>query len=371
MKKLGFGLMRLPLVKPGDAKNIDQEAVNKMADHFISQGFTYFDTAYPYHGGMSEGVFKKAVVDRHPRDQFTIADKMPVWLVKESADYQKLFDEQISRCGVEYFDYYMLHALDKDRYPETTRLGGFEFIQKLKAGGKAKHIGFSFHDKADVLDTILTEHPEVDFVQLQINYIDWEDANVQSRKCHETALKHGVPVVVMEPVKGGCLASPPAEADKLFKAHNAQATAASWAVRFAASLENTLVVLSGMSDFGQLADNASFMRDFRPLDNDEQAIIKKAAEIIRSKIAVPCTGCGYCVEDCPQKIPIPRYFSLYNNQKLYGLIPSIVGSYAMASNGAGKAKDCVACKQCEGHCPQHIAIVDNLKEVAKVFDKTA
>ena len=369
MKKLGFGLMRLPLTKMGDHKSIDQEAVNKMADHFIGQGFTYFDTAYPYHGGMSEVAFKKAVVDRYPRDKFTIADKMPLWFVKESADYQKLFDEQISRCGVDYFDYYMLHALDKGRYPETVKLGGFEFIKKLKAEGKAKRVGFSFHDKADVLDKILSEHPEVDFVQLQINYIDWDDKNIQSRKCHETALKHNTPVVVMEPVKGGCLASLPPEADKLFKAHNAAASAASWAIRFTASLENTIVVLSGMSSIEQLADNAAFMRDFKPLNADEQAVIKKAAEIINSKIAIPCTGCMYCVEGCPQKIPIPQYFSLYNNQKVYGLIPSIIGSYAFMSDGVGKAKDCIACAQCEGHCPQHIAIVDNLKEVAKVFEQ--
>ncbi|GHU12724.1 Fe-S oxidoreductase [Spirochaetia bacterium] len=369
MKKLGFGLMRLPVTCPGNQKSIDQETLNKMADRFIEQGFTYFDTAYPYHEGMSEGAFRKAVADRYPREQFTIADKMPVWLVKGSADYQRIFAEQLSRCGVGYFDYYMLHALDAERYPETVKFGGFEFIKKLKADGKAKHIGFSFHDKADVLDKILSEHPEVDFVQLQINYIDWDDKGIQSRKCHETALKHGTPVVVMEPVKGGCLASLPEEADKLFKAHNANAGSASWAIRFAASLDKTIVVLSGMSSFEQLADNAAFMRDFKPLNDEERVIIKKAAEIISANIAIPCTGCMYCVEGCPQKIPIPRYFSLYNNQKQYGLIPSIIGSYAFASDGVGKAKDCIACKQCEEHCPQHIAIADNLKEVAKVFER--
>jgi predicted aldo/keto reductase-like oxidoreductase len=360
--------MRLPLTVPGDAKTIDQETVNKMADHFIAQGFTYFDTAYPYHGGMSEVSFRKAVAERHQRDTFTIADKMPVWIVKENADYQKIFNEQLARCGVDYFDYYMLHALDTERYPQTEKLGGFEFIKELKASGKAKKIGISFHDKADVLDKILAEHPELDFVQLQINYIDWDDSGIQSRLCYETAVKHHTPVVVMEPVKGGSLASLPEDAKNIFNAHNA-ASAASWAVRFAASLENAFVVLSGMSSMEQLADNASFMRDFRPLTGDEQGAIKKAAEIIKNRIAVPCTGCAYCVEGCPQKIPSPQYFASYNDQYVYGLLPNIVNHYGFVSDGAGKAKDCIACKQCEEHCPQHIAIVDNLKEVARVFER--
>jgi predicted aldo/keto reductase-like oxidoreductase len=369
MKKLGFGLMRLPLTNPNDAGSIDRELSGRMVDRFLEQGFTFFDTAYPYHMGRSEEVFKKLVVQRCPRESFTIADKMPAWLVKETADYQKIFDEQLKRCGVEYFDYYMLHGMDSGRYVTTQNLGGFDFLKKLKAEGKARRIGFSFHDKADVLDRILGEQPEMDFVLLQINYIDWDNDAVQSGACYRTAVKYGKPVIVMEPVKGGCLASLPVEADKLLKAYNPAASAASWALRFAASLENVMVVLSGMSTLEQMNDNIAFMRELAPLNKEEEAVIKKAAGIISGNIAIPCTGCAYCVEGCPQKIPIPRYFTLYNNQNRYGPLPSLIISYGFASSGAGKASACITCKQCEEHCPQHIAIADWLKETAKVFEK--
>jgi predicted aldo/keto reductase-like oxidoreductase len=320
--------------------------------------------------GQSEEVFKKAVVERNLRETFTIADKMPLWKVKQTADYKETFDEQLKRCGVEYFDYYMLHGMDAGRYVNTQNLGGFDFLKKLKAEGKARQTGFSFHDKADVLDKILGEHPEMDFVQLQINYIDWDNAAIQSGKCYQTAVKYGKAVIIMEPVKGGCLASLPDEADKLLKAYNPAASAASWAIRFAASLENVMVVLSGMSTLEQMVDNIAFMREFNPLNKDEEAIIKKATGIINSTIAIPCTGCAYCIEGCPQKIPIPRYFTLYNNQNLYGLLPTLINGYAFASSNGGKASACIDCKQCEEHCPQHIAIADWLKETAKVFEKT-
>jgi len=369
MKKLGFGLMRLPLTNANDPGSINLELTAKMADRFLEQGFTYFDTAYPYHSGQSEEAFKKLVVQRYPRETFTIADKMPLWFVKEAADYQRIFDEQLKRCGVEYFDYYMLHGMDADRYVNTQNLGGFDFLRNLKTGGKARQTGFSFHDKADVLDKILGEHPEVDFVQLQINYIDWDNPAIQSGECYQTAVKHGKTVIVMEPVKGGCLASLPDEADKLLKAYNPAASAASWALRFAASLENVMVILSGMSTLEQMNDNIACMREIIPLNKEEEAIIKKAAGIIDNNIAIPCTGCAYCIEGCPQKIPIPRYFTLYNNQNRYGLLPTLLISYTFASNGVGKASACIACKKCEEHCPQHIAIADSLKEIAKIFEK--
>lgn len=369
MKKLGFGLMRLPLTNGEDYKSVNQELTKKMVDGFLEQGFTYFDTAYVYHGGISEGIFKKAVLDRHPRDTFTIADKMPTWLVKEQGDYQKFFDEQLVRCGVEYFDYYLLHNLSVKSYADTVKHGGFEFVKKLKAQGKVRNIGFSFHDKAPVLDTILTEHPEMEFVQLQINYLDWDSEGIQSRKCYETAVKHGKPVIVMEPVKGGCLANIPVEASNLLKSHNPAMSAASWAIRFTASLEKVLVVLSGMSTLEQVLDNVSYMREFKPLEKVEQGFIKQVTEIINRKIAVPCTACAYCVEGCPQKIPIAQYFALYNNRKQFGPIPSILNSYALIAGNGGKASDCIACQQCEEHCPQHIAITEQLKEVAKVFEK--
>jgi predicted aldo/keto reductase-like oxidoreductase len=370
MKKLGFGLMRLPLTDALDRASVDPEETARMADYFLEQGGTYFDTAYVYHLGNSEAVFRKAVAERYARDAFTIADKMPVWLVKESADYQRYFDEQLERCGVASFDYYLLHNLGVSSYADTLKYGGFEFIKKLKAAGKARHIGFSFHDKAELLDKILSEQTGMDFVQLQINYIDWDNEGIQSRKCHEVALKHGKPVIVMEPVKGGSLASIPEDAERLFKGYNGAASVASWAIRFAASLENVAFVLSGMSTPEQLADNTSFMRDFKPLNDDERALVKQAAALINKNIAIPCTACAYCVEGCPQNIAIPQYFSLYNNQKQFGLTPSQTNYYTnLASDGHGKASACIACKQCEDHCPQHIDIVEQLKEVAAVFEK--
>jgi predicted aldo/keto reductase-like oxidoreductase len=369
MYKLGFGLMRLPLTNTDDYASIDQEAANKMIDYFLEQGGVYFDTAYVYHAENSETAFKKALVERHRRESFTIADKMPTWLIKENGDYQKYFDEQLERCGIEYFDYYLLHNLKVNIYEKMLKYGGFEFLRKLKKVGKARHIGFSFHDNAGLLDKILTEQSDVDFVQLQINYLDWENVSIQSRQCYEVAVKHKKPLVVMEPVKGGVLASIPPEAESLFKAYNEKASAASWAIRFAASLENVMIVLSGMSTFEQIVDNTAYMRNFEPLNNAERAIIKQAAEIINSKTAIPCTACAYCVEGCPQKIPIPQYFSLYNDQKRFGLTMLQTGYYVNLTAEHGKASDCIGCKQCEEHCPQHIAIVDALKEAAKVFEQ--
>jgi predicted aldo/keto reductase-like oxidoreductase len=369
MKKLGFGLMRLPLGEPSNYGSVNQALSAKMIDYFLEQGFTYFDTAYVYHLGLSEATTKKALVEHHPRDSFTLADKLPTWLITQHEDCGKYFNEQLERCGVEYFDYYLLHNLGVKSYADAVRYNGFEFMQKVKVEGKARHIGFSFHDKAELLDRILTEHPEMEFVQLQINYIDWDNESIQSRKCYEVAVKHRKPVIVMEPVKGGSLANIPEEAEKLLKAYNPSMSAASWAIRFAASLENAMVVLSGMSTLEQMTDNIGYMREFKPLEDAEQAVIKKATGIINSKIAISCTACVYCVEGCPQRIPIPQYFALYNDQKLFGLTPSQMTYYNNLAGEFGKASDCIVCKKCEEHCPQHIAISEQLKEVAKVFEK--
>jgi predicted aldo/keto reductase-like oxidoreductase len=369
VKKLGFGLMRLPLTD-GDYKNVNQELAAKMVDYFLEQGFTYFDTAYVYHMGNSEATVKKALSSRHERETFIIADKMPAWLVREPEDYQRLFDEQLERCGVDYFDYYLLQNLCVKSYTAALKHGGFEFLKKIKAEGNARSVGFSFHDKAAILDRILNEQPEVDFVQLQINYIDWDSEAIQSCLCYETALRHNVSVIVTEPVKGGCLAALPEEADKLLKAFNPAASASSWAIRFAASLPNVLVVLSGMSSLEQMRDNTRYMSSFKPINASEEKIIRKVTEIINRNIAIPCTACAYCVDGCPQKIAIPQYFSLYASQKQFGLTPSQMAYYASLSGEFGKASACIACKQCEEYCPQHIAISDQLKEVAKIFEKT-
>lgn len=366
-KKLGFGCMRLPVVD-GDMERIDDELFCKMIDSFMEQGFTYFDTAYPYHNQKSEAAVKRCLVERYPREKFYLADKMPMWLAKESSDYEKLFAEQLERCGVEYFDFYLLHALYGERYEEAQKLGAFEFAQKMKAEGKIKYAGFSFHDKADVLDKILCEHPEVDFVQLQINYYDWESENVQSRKCYEVAVKHGIPVIVMEPVKGGTLANLAPEAAAVLKGLNPEASYASFAVRYAASLEQVFMVLSGMSDFAQLADNTSYMREFTPLSEEEQTGISRVVEELSKLPTIACTKCRYCVDGCPQKINIPGLFQAYNNVVQFGDNAISRRNYEQAVKDHGLASACVECGLCEEQCPQHLEIRDLLKDVKELFE---
>lgn len=368
MKNLGFGMMRLPLMEQDNQESINLEVVKKMVDYFMEKGFTYFDTAYPYHIEKSEAAVKKAIVERYPRESFILADKMPTWKVTKNEDYQRIFDEQLERCGVSYFDYYMLHDIGASAYADTLKYGGFEFMEKLKAEGKAKHIGLSYHDDAELLERILLEHPEMEFVQLQINYIDWDSESIQSRKCYEAAIRHKMPIIVMEPVKGGSLANIPAEADKLFKDHHHDLSTTSWAIRFAASLKNVFMVLSGMSNFEQLADNVSYMQKFMPIDDEEREIIRKAKDIIDSIIAIPCTSCQYCVDGCPKNIPIPKYFSLYNNQNQFGLGPASQDYYGNLAYSFGKASDCIDCKQCEQICPQHIGVAEQMKEVSRVFE---
>ncbi|MBR2402234.1 MAG: aldo/keto reductase [Lachnospiraceae bacterium] len=366
-KKLGFGCMRLPVID-GDMERIDDELFCKMVDTFMEQGFTYFDTAYPYHNQKSEGAVKRCLVDRYDRDKFYLADKMPMWSAKEYADYERIFAEQLERCGVEYFDFYLLHALYGERYEEGVKLGAFEFVQKMKAEGKIKHVGFSFHDTAEVLDKILTEHPEMEFVQLQINYYDWESENVQSRKCYEVAVKHGVPVIVMEPVKGGTLASLAPQAAAVLDEINPKASYASFAVRYAASLEHVFMVLSGMSDYEQLVDNTSYMKDFAPLTEEEQAGITRVVEELTKLPTIPCTKCRYCVDGCPQKINIPALFQAHNNVIQFGDNAISRRSYESAVKEHGLASSCVECGLCEEQCPQHLEIRSLLKDVAKMFE---
>jgi predicted aldo/keto reductase-like oxidoreductase len=369
MKKLGFGLMRLPLKNANDQSDIDIEQFKQMADLFISRGFTYFDTAYPYHNGQSEIAFREAVAKRFPRTAYTITDKMPCWEVNESKDLERIFNEQLKKCGVDYFDYYWLHSMNRSYYENMQRNKGFEFIAQKKDEGKILHIGFSFHDDVSLLEQILTEHPEVEFVQLQINYMDWNDPSIQSRKCYETCVRHGKKVIVMEPVKGGMLARVPENVKQLFSEHNPQASIASWAIRYAASLPNVMVVLSGMSDMAQMEDNSSYMKEFKSLDDSEKNLISKARKTIHDSIAIPCTACHYCTDGCPQHICIPEYFALYNDVKQYGGNTfNLHFYYGLKTATNGKASSCIQCGQCQEHCPQHLPIIENLKLVAKMFE---
>ena len=370
MKKLGCGLMRLPQKESANGNQIDIDTVCKMVDTFLERGFTYFDTAYMYHEFKSEFALRDALVRRHPRDSFTVADKMPTMFLKEQADLERIFNEQLDKCGVDYFDYYLLHNLGVENYAKAQKFNAFEFVAAKKREGKIKNVGFSFHDTADVLDEILTAHGDVDFVQLQINYLDWEDKGIQSRKCYEAAVKHGVPVIVMEPVKGGTLDNLPQEAMELLKQMNPNVSAASWAIRYAASLENVFMVLSGMSDMQQLLDNTDYMQDFKPLTEKEKQVLSQVVRILHLSENIPCTACGYCVDGCPKKIPIPKYFALYNAEKIADNkgFSTQQNYYDNLAQVSGKASDCISCKQCEKACPQHLEITKLLKSVEKVFE---
>ena len=364
MNKLGFGLMRLPTYEADGEKKIDIEHLKKMVDAFLAQGFTYFDTAWMYCNYQSECATREALVERHPREAYTLATKLHSSFVKTKEDRDRIFEEQLKKTGVSYFDYYLLHAIGRENYPAYNEMDCFTWLKEKKASGLARHIGFSYHDDAEFLDQVLSEHPEMEFVQLQINYLDWDSDKVQSRKCYEVARRHGVPVIVMEPVKGGTLANVPDAVDAMFKRHRPEMSAASWAVRFAADLEGVFMVLSGMSNMEQLTDNTSYMVQRESLTEEEHAIIRRAVGLINGSAAIPCTGCDYCMDGCPAGIPISRLFTLYNGEKQDGQ-PRHGEYIALASEFAG-ADQCLECGQCETVCPQHLPIMQHLKDVAEL-----
>ncbi len=371
-KKLGFGLMRLPLNNPADKGDIDIEQMKKMVDLFLEKGFTYFDTAWMYGSFQSEKAVKKALTSRHPRETFTLATKLHDGFVHSFEDRDNIFNTQLEKTGAGYFDYYLLHGIEKGLLATYEKFQCFDWLLDKKEKGLVKHAGFSFHDTPELLDKVLTEHPEMEFVQLQINYLDWESEWIRSRDCYEVCVKHNKPVIVMEPVKGGTLAEIPDNAAALFHALDPNASVPSWAIRFAASLPNVMAVLSGMSSLAQMEDNIDYMSDFVPLTEEEKNTCFQVADIINGRITIPCTSCHYCTDGCPMNIAIPEYFSLYNEDMRENLAKKgwtiNFTNYSTLSSERGKAMDCIACGQCESVCPQHLTIIDYLKDVSAHFD---
>ncbi len=356
---LGLGAMRLPQNSDG----IDYEELNRMVDTAIQNGINYFDTAYVYHGEKSEDALKRCLVSRYDRNQFKIADKMPGWFVKQKEDLDRMFNEQLERLGVDYIDYYLLHSLDKNKLKIYDEVDGYEWLKKIKAEGKAKHIGFSFHDGPEVLEEILQNHPEMDFVQLQINYLDWDV--IRSKECYEIARKYNKAITIMEPLKGGTLASLPPDVDKILKAQTPSEPTVSWAFRFIAQKEGIITILSGMSNLEQVEQNIEIFNDIKPLSSDEEKALSEAI-VEYSKIgAIPCTGCKYCI-DCPKKIDIASIFATYNQYKR-NPANSWNAGMMYRSNFEVKANECIECKKCESHCPQFINIIKELKVVHKTL----
>lgn len=360
--KLGFGLMRLP--RKGLVMDVPQ--ISRMVDLFLESGFTYFDTAYIYPG--SEAAIRKALVDRYPRDSYTLATKLCGFMAPTESAAKNQFYTSLKRTGAGYFDYYLLHALMENNYQRYEKFHLWDFVAEQKAKGLIRHVGFSFHAGPKLLDQLLSEHPEVDFVQLQINYEDWENPQVSARANYEVARKHGKSIVVMEPVKGGRLANPPKAVKELFQSYDPNASPASWAIRFVASLDGILTVLSGMSNMDQMQDNTSFMKNFQPLGEEEQEIIRKAQKILGHSSTIACTACHYCTGGCPKRIPIPEIFAAANRQLGSGQMQEAKETYRLALKDHGSPADCIHCRQCERACPQHLPITDLLKKCQDMLE---
>jgi len=365
MPKLGFGLMRLP---QKDGK-IDHDALCKMVDAYLKAGLNYFDTAYVYHGGLSEVAAREALVKRYPRDSFMIATKLPAWELKEKADRDKIFDIQLERAGVDYYDFYLLHSIEEGNIDTYERLDCFNWGLEKKAQGKIKHFGFSFHGSPELLEKVLDKHPEVEFVQIQLNYVDWENPVVRSGRLYEILKERNIPMIIMEPVKGGTLASLRPELEARYKAIRPNASIASWALRYVASLDGVMTILSGMSDEAQMNDNIGTFSNFEPLSDKEKKTVEEVRKIMLDIPQIGCTACRYCCDGCPQGISIPDVFRAVNTMTLYNEEFRPKAFYrGLVNAGAGKASDCIECGQCESVCPQHLPIISLMKEAAGKLD---
>ena len=363
-KNFGFGCMRLPM----NGDQVDIAETTRMVDEFLAQGFNYFDTAHGYIGGKSELAMKECLTSRYPREAYSLTDKLTVSYFKTEADIRPFFESQLEACGVDYFDFYLMHAQNADNFKKFKACRAYETAFALKAEGRIRHVGLSFHDRAEVLDQILTEYPQIEVVQIQFNYLDYDDIAVQSRKCYEVCRKHGKPVLVMEPVKGGSLVNLPEEAKKVLDDLHG-GSPASYAIRFAAGFPGMMMVLSGMSNMEQMKDNLSYMRDFKPLNETELAAVNKVQEIFHKMNMIPCTACRYCVEGCPKQISIPDLFAIMNIKQLHHDWNADYYYEEVHTAPGRRASDCLKCGKCEKICPQHLPIRKLLEEVAKEFDK--
>ena len=363
-KNFGFGCMRLPM----NGDQVDIAETTRMVDEFLAQGFNYFDTAHGYIGGKSELALKECLTSRYPREAYSLTDKLTDSYFKTEADIRPFFESQLEACGVDYFDFYLMHAQNADNFKKFKACRAYETAFALKAEGRIRHVGLSFHDRAEVLDQILTEYPQIEVVQIQFNYLDYDDIAVQSRKCYEVCRKHGKPVLVMEPVKGGSLVNLPEEAKKVLDDLHG-GSPASYAIRFAAGFPGMMMVLSGMSDLEQMKDNLSYMRDFKPLNETELDAVNKVQKIFHKMNMIPCTACRYCVEGCPKQISIPDLFAIMNIKQLHHDWNADYYYEEVHTAPGRRASDCLKCGKCEKICPQHLPIRKLLEEIAKEFDK--
>ncbi len=367
-KRLGLGGLRLPISNPDDQKSIDYPTLEKIIDLFMEHGYNYYDTSYIYHDQQSEVALGKALVDRYPRDSFLLSTKMPIKFMHKAEDMEKVFEEQLRKCHVDYFDFYLVHAISTDGYEKCKRWGVFEFLMEKQKEGKFREFGVSFHDTPEFLDMLLTDHPEINFVVEQLNYLDWNSPTNRAKELYEVAVKHNKPIVVMEAIKGGNLVNVPKEAEKLMKDYNPDASIASWALRFVGSLPGVRVVLAGMPKLEFCLDNMKTFDNFVPLNEEEYKIIDQVVEIINEKIVIPCTYCRYCEPGCPKDIAIPDYFSMYNDMKLLPIdkenfvVPEANLYAHTLEKGRGAASACIKCKKCEKVCPQHLPIVRYLRD---------